>query len=111
MLNETTTRFEKLAQMYKRIDAPRPNQAVYDECVSIAGWIFVEGRDPAGCRVRAWLNGTPIGESRLLFSRPDASDLLPLPHDVATGFRFLARAAGFNDKPSDATIQLTASWD
>ena len=111
MLYETTTRFEKLAQMYKRIDAPRPDQAVYDECVSIAGWIFVEGRDPAGCRVRAWLNGTQIGESRLLFSRPDVSELLSLPRDTATGFRFLARAAGRNDEPGDATIQLTASWD
>jgi hypothetical protein len=44
MANEPTKRFEKLAQMHKCIDAPRPNQAVYDECISIAGWLSAEGR-------------------------------------------------------------------
>ena len=90
-------RFKKLAQMHKCIDAPRPAQAVYDECISIAGWIFTEGRDPVGCRVRAWLEGAPIGETRLLFARPDVSDFMSLPHDVPTAFRFLARAAGRNE--------------
>ena len=87
-------RFEKLAQMHQCIDAPRANQLVYDECISIAGWIFAEGRDPAACRVRAWLEGAPIGETQLLFARPDISDFLSLPHDLSTAFRFLARAAG-----------------
>ena len=104
-------RLEELAQMHKCIDAPRPDQTVYDECISIAGWIFAEGRDPAGCRVRAWLEGAPIGETRLLFARPDVSDFLSLPHDVPTAFRFLARAAGCNEASRDATIELTASWD
>jgi hypothetical protein len=83
-------RFEKLQHMHKYIDAPRPAQAVYDECISIAGWIFTEGRDPATCRVRAWLEGAPIGETRLLFARPDVSKFMFLSHDVPTGFRFLA---------------------
>ena len=96
MPNETITRFENLAQMHKCIDAPRPDQAVYDECISIAGWIFVEGRGAAACRVRAWLEGALIGETRLLFARSDVSDFLSLPHDVPTAFLFLARAAGCN---------------
>jgi len=111
MPNETITPFEKLAQMHKCIDAPRPDQTVYDECISIAGWILVEGRGPAACRVRAWLEGALIGETRLLFARPDVSDFLSLPHDVPTAFRFLARAAGCNEASRDATIQLTASWN
>jgi SAM-dependent methyltransferase len=111
MPNETITPFEKLAQMHKCIDAPRPDQTVYDECISIAGWIFVEGRGPAACRVRAWLEGALIGETRLLFARPDVSDFLSLPHDVPTAFRFLARAAGCSEASRDATIQLTASWN
>ena len=62
MPNETITPFEKLAQMHKCIDAPKPDQTVYDECISIAGWIFVEGRGAAACRVRAWLDGAAIGK-------------------------------------------------
>ena len=58
--------FAKLAQMRKCIDTPRPGQAVYDECISIAGWIFAEAREPSACRVRGWLEGAPIGETRLL---------------------------------------------
>jgi hypothetical protein len=109
--NETITPFEELAQMHKCIDAPRANQLVYDECISIAGWLFAEGRSPAACRVRAWLDGAPIGETQLLFARPDISDFLSLPHDLSTAFRFLARAAGGNEASREATIQLTASWN
>jgi SAM-dependent methyltransferase len=111
MANELIKRFEKLAHMRKHIDAPRPDQAVYNECISIAGWIFAEERAPAACRVRAWLEGAPIGETRLLFVRPDVSDFLSLPHDVPTAFRFLACAAGYNEAARDATIELTASWE
>jgi SAM-dependent methyltransferase len=104
-------KFEKLSQMQKCIDAPRPGQAVYDECISIAGWIFAEGRTPGACRVSAWLEGAPIGETRLLFVRADISVFLSLPHDLATGFRFLARATGCNERSRDAMIELTASWN
>ena len=109
--DETITRFEKLAYMHKCIDAPRPDQTIYDECISIAGWIFIEGRDPTACRVRAWLEGAPIGETGLLFARADVSDFLSLPHDFPTAFRFLARAAECKQTTRDATIQLTASWN
>ena len=109
MSKELSQRFEKLPQMHKCIDAPGPNQAVYDKCVSIAGWIFVDGRAPTECCVRAWLDDTLIGETRLLFIRPDVSDFLSLPQDVPTAFRFLACAAESNEA-RDATIELTASW-
>ena len=61
--------------------------------------------------MRAWLEGAPIGETRLLFVRTDISEFLSLPHDLATGFRFLARAAGCNEPSRDATIELTTSWN
>ena len=109
--DETITRFEKLAHMHKCIEAPRPDQSVYDECISIAGSIFIEGRDPTACRVRAWLEGAPIGETGLLFARADVSDFLSLPHDLPTAFRFLARAAECKQTTRDVTIQLTASWN
>jgi 2-polyprenyl-3-methyl-5-hydroxy-6-metoxy-1,4-benzoquinol methylase len=110
MPRETTQRFEKLAQMHRCIDLPRPDQTVYDECISIAGWLFAGTHDPSTCRVRAWLDGIPIGETRVLFARPDVSDFLSVPRETPAGFRFLARTARQQDVPRDATIQLTASW-
>src|SRR5437762_9851321 len=89
--------FAKLAQMRKCIDTPRPAQAVYDECISIAGWIFAEAREPSACRVRGWLEGAPIGETRLLFARADVSDFLSLPRDFPVAFRFLTRAVQPNE--------------
>jgi hypothetical protein len=96
MPNETITPFEKLAQMHKCIDAPKPDQTVYDECISIAGWIFVEGRGAAACRVRAWLDGAAIGGNPASVCASGCLRLLSLPHDVPTAFLFLARAAGCN---------------
>jgi SAM-dependent methyltransferase len=110
MSNEAIQRFEKLAKMRKSIDAPQPGQGVYDECISIAGWVFAEDRAPTDCRVRAWLEGVFIGETTLLFVRPDVSEFLSLPHNVPTAFRFLARTAVCYDASPDATIELTASW-
>jgi len=104
MANEPLKRFEKLARIHKCIVAPRPGQAGYHECISIAGWIFAEKGAPAACRVRAWLEGASIGGTRLLFVRPDVSDFLSLSHDVPTAFRFLACAAGCNEASRNATI-------
>jgi hypothetical protein len=103
--------FAKLAQMRKCIDTPRPAQAVYDECISISGWIFAEAREPSACRVQAWLEGIPIVETRLLFARADVSDFLSLPRDFPMAFRFLTRAVQPNGVSREATIEVTASWD
>jgi SAM-dependent methyltransferase len=110
MPSETVPRFEKSLGKSKCIDSPQPDQTVYDECISISGWIFAAGRDPSACRVRAWFDGALIGETRVLFARPDVSEFLSLPHDVPTAFRFLARLAQGIDGPRDATLQLSASW-
>jgi SAM-dependent methyltransferase len=110
MANELIKRFEKLPHLHKCIDAPRSGQAVYHECISIGGWIFAAERPPIACRVRAWLDGAPIGETRLLFVRPDVSNFLSLPTEVPTAFRFLACAAGCNEELCDANIEVTASW-
>lgn len=112
MPNEIVPRFEELPENCSAyVDAPRSDQTVYDECISVSGWIFFATRDPSVCRVRAWLDGTVIGETRVLFPRRDVSEFLSLPHDVPTGFRFLARLTQPIEAPSDATIQLSASWN
>src|SRR5690242_2818813 len=103
MANEPIKKFEQLERMHKCIDFPRPGQAVYDECISIAGWVFAAGRVPTACRVRAWLDGTSIGETKLLFIRPDVSHFLALARDVPTAFRFLVCVDECNEA-RDATI-------
>lgn len=110
MVNDSFARFEQLEQMHKCIDVPRSGQAIYDKCIPITGWIFAEGRAPAACCVRAWLDGTSIGETKLLFIRPDVSRFLGLPREVPTAFRLLACADGC-DEARDATIEVTASWE
>jgi SAM-dependent methyltransferase len=110
MPHETVQRFEKSLGTSKCIDSPRPDQTVYEECISVAGWIFAATRDPSVCRVRAWLDGAVIGETHVLFARSDVSEFLSLPHDVPTGFRFLARLTHPIDAPRDATIRLSISW-
>ena len=63
--------------------------------------------DPSTCRVRAWLNGALIGETRVLFARSDVSDFLSLPRDTPTGFRFLANDRRAPRCPAQCGIQLT----
>jgi len=111
MPHENILRFEKLAQLQKCIDFPRPDQTVYDECISIVGWLHASTRDPSTCRVRAWLDGAVIGETRVLFARPDVSAFLSLPRDTPSGFRFLAQVTPPCEAPRVATIELTVSWN
>ena len=110
MQYEGVQRFEKFSGKEKCIDFPHPEQVVYDECISIAGWIFSADHDPSTCRVRAWFDGVIIGQTRILFARPDVSKFLSVSPDVATGFRFLARLAQPVDAPCLATVHLSASW-
>lgn len=72
---------------------------------------FAEAREPSACRVRGWLEGAPIGETRLLLARADVSDFLSLPRDFPVAFRFLTRAVQPNEASREATIEVTASWD
>jgi 2-polyprenyl-3-methyl-5-hydroxy-6-metoxy-1,4-benzoquinol methylase len=51
-----------------------------------------------------------MGETRVLFARPDVSRFLSLADDALTGFRLLARLNHPIDAPRDATIRLSASW-
>jgi hypothetical protein len=72
---------------------------------------FAEAREPSACRVRGWLEGAPIGETRLLLARADVSDFLSLPRDFPVAFRFLTRAVQPNEASREATIEVTSSWD
>ncbi|MFN2508329.1 MAG: class I SAM-dependent methyltransferase [Chthoniobacterales bacterium] len=111
MPEEKSHLWPKLAGARAHIDSPQPGASVYGECISLAGWCHAPGRDAAHCRVRAWAEDAAIGETRLLFVRPDVCAALDLAETTATGFRFLARVPGMADNPREVVITLTASWD
>ena len=102
--------FERLAGVASYLDFPASGALVYAECVPVSGWFFAPHRDPQQCRIQAWLRGEILGETRLLFIRPDVSRALNIAETIATGFRFLARAPAVNDIREDAEITITASW-
>ena len=102
--------FPPLAGSSSYIDAPPSGAAVYDACLPIAGWFHARDRQPTTCRIRAWVNGDNVGETRLLFVRPDVSRALNISPAIPTGFRLLARIRGHEASPRDEVITLSASW-
>ncbi len=89
------------------LDEPRAGEKLFAEAFLLSGWLWAPERDPAACLVRAWVNGACVGETRLLFVRPDVCAAMQLPADTPTGFRILARAAG----PAEtAELTVTAEW-
>jgi len=111
MPDQIIGRFEELAGNRTCIDSPQHNESIYDECISICGWTYSAGRDPLSCRLRGWLDGKLVGETRLLFARSDVSDFLSIPRNVPTGFRFLGRLKQPLTAPYNAALlQLSASW-
>jgi 2-polyprenyl-3-methyl-5-hydroxy-6-metoxy-1,4-benzoquinol methylase len=110
MSSRSAQPFPKLAGSAAYIDAPARGAAVYDECIPISGWFYAPGREPARCCIRAWRDGAAIGETRLLFVRPDVSQALNVAGTIATGFRLLARLGSAVDAAREEVITLTASW-
>jgi len=110
MVNEVIQTFQKFPGKGNSIDLPVTGQPLYDQSIIVAGWLFSEQHDPSSCRVRAWLDRTVIGETQILFVRPDVSRFLSIPLNIATGFRFLGRLIRPIDSPFQTSIQLSAAW-
>jgi SAM-dependent methyltransferase len=93
------------------LELPVSGQSIYDEAVFISGWVYAPGRDPASCRVRAYLDDRCCGETRILFYRPDVGEKLGLSRSVVTGFRMLGRTPSPATEPRETTLRVIASWD
>jgi SAM-dependent methyltransferase len=93
------------------LDSPAPGQDIYDEAVFLSGWVYVPGRDPASCRVRAYLDDHCFAETGILSYRPDVSEKLALSGRVLTGFRMLGKIRPAVTEPRKATLRVVASWD
>lgn len=93
------------------MDSPAAGQSIYDEAIFLSGWVYAPGRDPATCRVQAWLGDCCVAETRMLFYRPDVREHLGLTRDVPTGFRMLGKMRPAATETRAATLRIMASWD
>jgi len=94
-----------------RLESPAPGQNIYDEAMFLSGWVYAPGRDPASCRLRAYLDDCCFAETRILFYRPDVGEKLGLSRGVLTGFRMLGKIQPAATEPREATLRIIASWD
>lgn len=108
MARDRSQSWEKLTNATCYVDSPAAGANVYAECITVAGWLHAPGRDPSRCRIRGWIDGEVVGETRLLFSRPDVCAALGLPESTPTGFRFTGFAG--DGSPRNALLLITASW-
>ncbi len=93
------------------LESPAPGQDIYDETVFLSGWVYAQGRDPASCRVRAYLGDYCLAATGILSYRPDVCEKLTLSSGVLTGFRMLGKTRPAALEPREATLRITASWD
>jgi len=93
------------------LDSPTLGECLYDEVIVLSGWVYLPNRDPASCRVRAYLDNSLFAETRSLAYRPDVCQNLGLTHDVRSGFRMLGKVAAAGDEARDATLRVVAVWD
>src|ERR1051326_6180508 len=73
------------------LESPTPGQKIYDEAIFLSGWVYAPGRDPARCRVRAFMDDCCFAETRVLCYRSDVAAKLGLARDPRTGFRMLGK--------------------
>lgn len=93
------------------LESPAPGQSIYDEAVFLSGWVRAQGRDPASCHVRAYLDDCCCAETQILFHRPDVCEKLALPPGVLTGFRMLGKIQPAATEPREARLRIVASWN
>ena len=84
------------------IETPVAGQNVYDEAILISGWIPVADQHPASWVVRANVDGRCLGETRLLFPRPESA---------RRGFRMLFRISPGIGEPRDVLLRVVAAID
>ena len=80
------------------IESPAPGQNVYDEAIFISGALDLTGRDPSSLGLLAYLDDVCVGQTRILFPRPDGR----------TGFRILGRISPGIPGPRDASLRVVA---
>jgi len=92
------------------LDSPLAGASVYDQAIFLSGWAHAPKRDPASCRVTAFLDEACIAETRILFSRPDVCRHLGLSPCVPTGFRMLGKTSAPIAETREAMLHVVAAF-
>ena len=93
------------------LDAPGPDESVYDQAIFLSGWICVPERDPATWWVRAFLDDSCVAETRNFFLRSDVTRHLGVSASIPTGFRMLGKTPAAVTEAREATLRAVASCD
>ena len=85
------------------IDKPAANSVVDRFVFRIEGWVWFGDDQDRIAAIEAWSGSVLLGETALLFPRPDVSAALGLPPHSATGFQVVA---GHPDAPRGASFEI-----
>lgn len=102
---------ETASRLQGNLDSPTAGQQLYDQAIVLSGWVYLSGRDPASCRVRAYLDDSYLAETRILSYRPDVCAELGLARDVLSGFRMLGKVSPAAREARQATLRVVAAWN
>jgi SAM-dependent methyltransferase len=92
------------------IERPRPNEAIYDESISIVGWFVLTDRTGPLPHVRALLDDVCIGETHFL-AAPRAGNVPASQKENALHYRLLVRLPDVIAAPRNAVIEIVARWN
>lgn len=76
--------------MRAHIDDPAPASAVDPLCFAVRGWLWLDTAQADIAAIEAWNGDTLLGETAVLYVRPDVNAALFLPATARTGFEFFA---------------------
>ena len=98
MSNESLSSVNLESSLVCRVDSPRPNDAVYDQCISVSGLFLRANETPPPDRVRVFIAGECIGETAIFgISREGFS------------FRLLCRLAQPIADSKEAVLSVTVA--
>ena len=92
------------------IERPRPNESIYDESISIAGWFVLTGPTAPLPHVRALLDNVCIGETQFFGATRERASSAGQKKS-ALRYRLLARLPDAIAAPRDAVIEVVACWN
>ncbi len=93
------------------LDWPAASESVFDQVISLSGWVHAPGRDQVSCRVQAFLDDSYFAETQILSYRPDISARFGFSDGVRTGFRMLGRIPQPATEPREAILRVLATWN
>jgi len=110
-MSDQNVKSSAAATVQARLESPAPGQDIYDQAVFLSGWVYAPSRNPASCRVRAYLEDWCFAKTGILSYRPDVCEKLALARGVLTGFRMLGKIRPGVIQPREVKLRITASWD